>query len=419
LFLSDFYPPVKGGGYAQLCQEVAQQLISRGHQIWVLTSKDRTGLRAQEIEVFRLLHLENALDYYRPFQFLLYWKRRYRENLASLREVVGRVNPDVLLIWNLRRLPKALAGVAEGWEIPPTAYYLAGYWPVAENIHEAYWLAPARHASLRFLKRLLGRIALRQLDSVGPAEPHFRHTMCVSEGLKGALIREGLPVESARVVHNGIDPSQFSFKMQAEESDQQAPFSLIYAGQMVPQKGVHTAIEALDHLIHTRAIQNIHLTLLGSGHPDYEARLRNLVAERDLRDFIEFLPPVPREEMPLILGQFDAMLLPSIYEEPLARSIQEAMACGLVVLATLTGGTREIVVEGENGLGFAAGDGRALAEQLERLLLDPALRARLAKAGRQTVVERFDILRAVDEIESYLCELVARRPTTSPSAVMS
>jgi glycogen(starch) synthase len=182
-------------------------------------------------------------------------------------------------------------------------------------------------------------------------------------------------------------------------------FNLIYAGQIIPQKGVHTLVEALDFLLHDGPGKNIHLTLLGNGHPDYESYLRNLIVDRRLQSNIDFLPPIPREEMPGVLRKFDAMILPSIYEEPLARSIQEAMACGLVVLSTLTGGSREIIVDGENGLTFTPGDARSLASQLEKLMSKPDLQKRLAQAGRKTIVERFDIRRSVDEIETYLCNL--------------
>jgi glycosyltransferase involved in cell wall biosynthesis len=81
------------------------------------------------------------------------------------------------------------------------------------------------------------------------------------------------------------------------------------------------------------------------------------------------------------------------------------MACGLVVLSTLTGGSREIIVDGENGLTFTPGDARSLASQLEKLMSKPDLQKRLAQAGRKTIVERFDIRRSVDEIETYLCNL--------------
>ena len=55
------------------------------------------------------------------------------------------------------------------------------------------------------------------------------------------------------------------------------------------------------------------------------------------------------------------LLLPSIWEEPLARIMQEGLAAGMVVIGAATGGTKEIIVHGENGLLFPAADAAACA----------------------------------------------------------
>jgi len=77
------------------------------------------------------------------------------------------------------------------------------------------------------------------------------------------------------------------------------------------------------------------------------------------------------------------------------------MACGLVVIGTTTGGTPEILTDGENGLTFKAGDGAMLAEKIARVLREPSLRPRLARAARRTVEERFTMQRMVEELEGW------------------
>ena len=83
----------------------------------------------------------------------------------------------------------------------------------------------------------------------------------------------------------------------------------------------------------------------------------------------------------------------------------EGMISGLVVVATPTGGTTEILIDRENGLLFAAGDAKDLAQKIVCLGADPTLRRRLALGGEQTVVERFTKTKMMDEIESYLQEV--------------
>jgi glycosyltransferase involved in cell wall biosynthesis len=80
------------------------------------------------------------------------------------------------------------------------------------------------------------------------------------------------------------------------------------------------------------------------------------------------------------------------------------------VVATPTGGTTEILTDGENGLLVVPGDAEDLAQKIVRLAADPELRRRLALAGQQTVVQRFTRTKMMDEIESYLQEVA---PTSS------
>jgi glycosyltransferase involved in cell wall biosynthesis len=135
-----------------------------------------------------------------------------------------------------------------------------------------------------------------------------------------------------------------------------------------------------------------------------------MVNQAGLTDYVSFLGWVPPEEMPGLLRNFDVLLLTSIWPEPFARVLLEGMISGLVVVATPTGGTTEILVDGQNGLLFAASDAEDLAEKIVCLAADPKLRGRLARAGQQTVIERFTKTKMMDEIESYLQEIF-RSPT--------
>jgi glycosyltransferase involved in cell wall biosynthesis len=216
-----------------------------------------------------------------------------------------------------------------------------------------------------------------------------------------------LPIQDSRIIHGGTDVERFLGVRKRDYLS--GHLKLLYAGQLVRHKGVHTTIEAMARLVNERGINQITLTLVGAGHPDYEAFLRDLVERERLQDFVTFHEPVSKDKMPAILQQFDILIFPSIYEEPLARMTQEAMASGLVVVGTTTGGTKEILRDGETGFTFAPEDAEGLAEQVTRLLLDPDLRCRLAQAGRQTVLENFTLDKMVNEIEAYLMDCFVRR----------
>ena len=407
LFLSNFYPPARPGGYTQWCHEVAQRLAERGHTIGVLTSRhELTKAPASEQNIYRLLHLEGDLAYYQPLHFFTKWKKQNRENQVFLEDTVRNFAPDLIFVWGMWALSKALPARAEQLLPGRVVYYLSDYWLSAVDMHTTYWQSPVQHWHMQVPKRVLSRVALAMLAKEGKPALKLERAICVSARVRELLVEAGLPLDSARIIRGGTDVQRFMKGIPRDKVS--GRLELLYAGQLVQHKGVHTAIEAIARLAGTWRTDQIHLTLVGSGHPDYEAYLHHMVEREHLQEFVTFHKPVSKDEMPSILQKFDVLIFPSIYEEPLARITQEAMVSGLVVVGTTTGGTKEILKDGETGFTFAPEDADGLAEQVARLILDPDLCCRLAQAGRQTVLENFTLDKMVSEIEAYLVDCYVR-----------
>lgn len=414
LILSNFYPPARAGGYTQWCQEVSERLARRGHLIAVLTSRHELAKAPSgEQNIYRLLHLEGDLAYYQPLRFFTRWKRQFRANLAFLGQVVNSFDPDLLFVWGMWALSRAMPARAEQLLPGRVVYYLSDYWPSAIDMHTTYWQLPARRWLMRLPKRVLSTLAMSMLAKEGQADPKFEQVMCVSARVRDLLVEAGLPLEHARIIHGGTDVARFPGVRECHHRP--GHLKLLYAGQLVQHKGVHTAIEAMARLVNERRIDQVHLTLVGSGHPDYEESLRRLVERERLGAHVTFREPVAGPNMPALLQQFDVLVFPSIYEEPLARITQEAMASGLVIVGTTTGGTQEVLRDGETGLAFAPEDADGLARQVARLIADCDLRCRLAQAGQRTVRRNFTLDRMVDEIEAYLLNCVRRASTVIAS----
>lgn len=411
LFLSNFFPPARPGGYTQWCHEVAERLAERGHTIGVLTScHEMEKASAGEQNIYRLLHLEGDLAYYRPFHFFTRWKKQHRENLVFLEQIVMDFAPDLIFVWGMWALSKALPALAEKLLPGRVVYYLSDYWPSAIDMHTTYWQSPVQRWPMQLPKQVLGKVAMSMLAKEGQSDLGLEHVICVSARVRDLLVEAGLPVQHAHIIYGGTDIERFRDERKRDYRSGQ--LRLLYAGQIVRHKGVHTAIEAMARLVNRQGINQITLTLIGSGHPDYEAFLRDLVERESLQDYVTFHQPVSKEKMTSVLQQFDVLIFPSIYEEPLARITQEAMASGLVVVGTTTGGTKEILRDGETGLTFAPEDADGLAEQVTRLSLDPDLCSRLAQAGRQTVLENFTLDKMVKEIEVYLKDCIVKYSLT-------
>lgn len=403
LFITAFYPPYVIGGWEQLVQDINSHLQARGHTTLVLTSTYGVGdTPLQREDVRRVLYLEGNLVRYRPQDFFLKHRAQIQHNLSVTREAIEEFRPEVVFIHVMWNLTRGVAWLAEQLCPGRVVYYVANDWPYAPSVHRLYWEEQARSPLKQALKALLKPVALKRIASEEESFPlRFERVLTVSQAVRDELAAQaGIPPENMQVVYNGVEVDRFAPGDMGQTA--RSPLSVLYAGSLAPHKGVHTAIEAMMRLKQMGAGERVTLTVVGSGHPDYEAGLRRQVAEGGLEESVRFWPRVPREEMPVLLRKFDVLVFPSIWEEPLARMMQEAMASGLVVVGTLTGGTPEILEEGQTGLTFDPEDAQQLAEQLLRLAQDPGLMKALARKGRQVVEERFDLRRMIDEIEEHL-----------------
>ncbi len=424
LFLSNFYPPHDIGGYEQWCSEVASGLTDRGHELAVLTSnlgmsngagiqeptaRDMTHDPVQDVT--RSLHLQSDIAYYRPSDFFLRRRRQEQANQEALQRKIQEFGPDVIMVWGMWNLSHFLPYSAEQWLPGRVAYFVSNYWPTDVDAHTAYWQLPTRRLAAEGLKRPLRAAALAQLRREGYPPPlKFEHAVCCSRYVRDTLVAAGKLPPSAGVLLGGTDPQPFLAHSTLQRDAGPGPLRLLYFGRLIHDKGVHTALEALGLLKERGLAERVHLTMLGSGHPEYERKLRDMVEQLGLQQQTSFVSQVPREEIPAWLGRFDIFLFTSIWPEPMARSVMEAMAAGLLVIGTEVGGQTEMLDHGRNALTFAAEDAERLAGHITAMIGAPADMRRLARAGQEMVLEQFTLERMVVDIERYLGGIVGTVP---------
>lgn len=412
LFLTNFYL-VGSGGEEQSCQQVVEGLKQRGHTTLVLTSMHGYNNVPVEVDgIYRSLYLEMDLVPFRhSINFFTKRKAREKHNLQVFERVLQQFDPDIIFIWGMWNLPYSLPAFAEARSPQKVVYRFASYWPTLPSQHEFYWRAPGRTWYSRLPKQVLGTVALAMLNKEVKKEPlAFRHAICVSAASRDVLVEAGVPVSHARIIHTGLNIEKYLNGERRLRGDADRGMNLLYAGRLVSDKGIETAIKAMTKLISDQGQRDIKLSLAGSGSTDYENYLRSLVNQAGLTDYVSFLGWLPAEEMPGLLRKFDVLLVPSIWPEPLARVVLEGMSSGLVVVATPTGGTREILTDGVNGLLFTPYDTEDLARKIVSLADNADLRRKLALAGQQTVAERFTVSKMLDEIEDYLQEIALASP---------
>jgi glycosyltransferase involved in cell wall biosynthesis len=192
------------------------------------------------------------------------------------------------------------------------------------------------------------------------------------------------------VVHPGVDVDRFSPgpadpEVRAALGGVDGRPLVGIVGRVDPEKGVDVLARALARA--TGPAREAGLAVVGDvavGVPSSGAAVR-ADAERLLGDRVRFVGR--RDDVPAVHRALDVLVNASV-AEPFGRSVLEAMASGTPVVATRSGGIPEFVEDGVTGVLVPPGDDRALADALDRVLGNEALRHRLAEAARASAVAR-------------------------------
>ena len=174
------------------------------------------------------------------------------------------------------------------------------------------------------------------------------------------------------LIPNGVDLTAFGSATIPDDG----ALRLLCVARLIERKGQQHLIQAVKRL----AEQGIDVTLELVGTGDAQAANETQARELGIAERVQFVGYVPREEIARHYSAAHVFVLAS-YNEGMSVATLEAMAAGLPVVVTRTGGTDELVVEGVNGLTFDWADVSALTAHLRRLALDRAQARRMGAAS--------------------------------------
>lgn len=223
----------------------------------------------------------------------------------------------------------------------------------------------------------------------------------VSEGVRQALLAQGLPADKTVAIPNGIDLSRFAAPAVERET------GLVMSARFARQKDHATLLKAMA-LLAARG-QRPRLQLAGSG--PLLARLRAKAAGLGLAAQVAFLGH--HADMPGLLRS-QAIYALSTHYEGMPLALVEAMAAGCACIASDVIGVRGVIEDGVTGLLVPEGDAPALADAIARLLHDPALVARLGQAARERALAEHSLALMCQRYEALItsCATTAGHATS-------
>lgn len=195
-----------------------------------------------------------------------------------------------------------------------------------------------------------------------------------SEGLK-ELAKKTKTKKEIGIVYNGIDIDHF--KPEAKNIPRDKFIITPGASRVTDRKGLNYLIEAAAEL--APKYPQVYLKIMGDGNA--REKLEQLAKNLKMDDKIKFLGRIPREETTKYYQEASLFVLPSL-NEGMSNAMLEALAVGLPIISTNTGGASELVADGQNGFIVEFKDSHDIAEKIEKLILDEDLRKKMSAASR-------------------------------------
>jgi glycosyltransferase involved in cell wall biosynthesis len=212
--------------------------------------------------------------------------------------------------------------------------------------------------------------------------------------------------DKVRVIWNGVDlcAAEEGRPLYLPGIPTGAPLTAV-CGRLHERKGIPVYLAAVARL--QRDHPDAHHLVIGDGQPEYVRLLRAEAARLGLGGHVHFLGH--RSDVRELLAGVDVVVSAASLE-PFGRTLVEAMAQGVAVVATRSGGPEEIIEDGKSGYLVDVGDAEALADRMARLLDDRMHARAIGMAGRQRVQSHFSLDVAVARITGVFSEVLPQHP---------
>jgi glycosyltransferase involved in cell wall biosynthesis len=372
--VTTYYRPVLGGA-EQAAERVAAFLARRGQAVSVITSLTSVDHPGEEtIDGVRVSRLPPAA----PRTPTGKW-RFAPAVFRTLR--ARRADFDVVCCVDYRAIGLAAIAARASTRTPVLCY------AQVEGILSGSTL------------RRMGSLLYRRADALA----------CISRTIEREGLAAGIPRERVFYIPNPVDTTRFSPPSADERRAARAELGLApddvvaaFVGRLSREKGAVELATAWATVEPKATVVFIGPPMAGHDW-DVSGNVTRIARESRISKSFKIVGGQPPERVALWLKAADFAAQPSHFEA-MGLAAAEEMAAGLPVVATDTGGYRDFIVDGENGLLVPPKDIRALGDAVQRLVLDGDLRARMSVRARETALQ-FEESRVLGELATVLDRL--------------
>jgi glycosyltransferase involved in cell wall biosynthesis len=375
------FPPAIGGMENHV-YAISTELKKRGHKVMVITSddvgEDRKG-------IVKCLEIMDGVEVYRrPLLF----RKRMRECwfLSDVTALLSKLKADVVHAHSYRCLSSCIA----------TYWCRRNKIPVVLTPHGIY---PPRSLTNHLVKTVydhsFGNLLLRSSGKIVALTEHNKHLLLKLGALEDRIV----------LIPNGVNVNRYDKTRLCNEKMSREEFGdpvLLYVGRVDWNKGLERVIEAMPALV--KSFSHVKFLIVGPDWSGHGEKLWALASKLGVSESVVMTGEVSEEEKLSYYSVADVFVLPTMYEG-LSLSLLEAMASGLPIVVTKSGGPGDILADGVHALLMNDCSAREISGLVSMILADSRLAKRIGRNAFELVSKGFSWDRVVNKIEALYSEL--------------
>jgi len=377
LVISNYYPPYYIGGYELACFDTVEYLKACGHEVYVLT-----GNYINESSEFEKTYRKLKYINYKSPSF---WDKYQVEiyNYGLTKKMIKKVSPDIVYLWSLRLVSLSPAMAVENLNIKKI-FEIGDFWM------KGYF----SNTFFSRIKRSLKNILPFTIGSNVELSP----TICVSNWVAKEMKNE-YDTKQTYIIPNGTKIYNTSRKKLNKK------IKYMFCGRADYTKGIDIALKALGNL-KDKGISNFEFNIYGDGDKNYLNKCKNIVNALNLKEEVNFYGK--KNNIKKYYKENDILLMPTRMKEPFGLVIIEAMASGVVVIATNAYGPAEIIHNEKDGLLFKTNDIDDLTKSILKIHNNTHLYYKLRDEAFNKVFNNFNLLSVKKKVEQVLVHTAKR-----------
>ena len=386
--VNTLYTPNLFGGAERSVQSLAEALVTKGHEVTVVSTHARPKTQQGVVNGVKVYYVGLKNLYWpfgssqpEPLKPLWHAVDTYNPRMAGvIADILDAEQPDLGHTNNLAGFSVAVWRAARARSLP-----------IVHTLRDYYLLCPR---TSMFRNGTNCETQCRDCRSYSVIRRRESNKVNAVIGISDFILQKHLELGCFQdVAHRCTIYNSYEGDEPATDRARGQRLKLGYIGRLVATKGVELVLDVLKNLF----VSDVELYIAGEGDKIYENYLKATYPFPAVH-YLGFVKPES------LFAKIDVLIVPSLWHEPMGRTIIEAYAHGIPVIGSSRGGIPEIVDEGETGFLFEPDQPKSLAGAVERFLQDPRLLATMRPNLRAkatiflpgTVVDKhLDIYRSV------------------------